>query len=35
MKKYANKTLLVMIAIIIVCIIAILYRVIDILTSAM
>ncbi|MBB4036111.1 cbb3-type cytochrome oxidase subunit 3 [Dysgonomonas hofstadii] len=35
MKKYANKTLLVMIAIIVICIIAIIYRVIDILSSTM
>ena len=32
MKKYANKILLVMIAIVIVCIVAIIYKVINILT---
>jgi len=35
MKKYANKTLLVMIAIIVICIIAVIYRAIDILSSSM
>ena len=35
MKKYANKIFVVMIAIIVVCIIAIMYKVIDILTSSM
>lgn len=35
MKKYANKILLVMIAIVIVCIVAIIYKVINILTLSM
>lgn len=35
MKKYANKILLVMIAIVIVCIVAIIYKVVNILTLSM
>ncbi len=35
MKKYANKILLGMIAIIVVCIIAIVYKAIDLLTAAL
>lgn len=35
MKKYANKILLVMIAIVVVCIVIMVYKIIDILTTLM